>query len=526
MSGVINVLPDPSEENPRFAFNTGAVVDGQAVFYPTLPNIPGPTSDWSVVEWDKNEYLDPSQMSQEASSTTDPLYGPALYSWSTPDGESAVSVYGTGPDDGAPYVYQLSGSGGVLTNGGGANVFLSAAVPNGASGWVSLDHPVNVSLDAKISEASASYNTQAAMTDGTVLGQMFIGFVVQFNEPSFASYNPSLPTYSAFVQIRISDSSPGSEYGVWSEFNPTSSGGQLDYGTLLPGGPSLSWEQSEGTPQTLSYSLNQYVEAMLQTDAGELPTAAMDLGNWSLTSVYIGLETESSSPSDPDAGSLSEALQISNLSITTDPSETYNPSDPPPNAPLEPNAQTFLFVDETTGVSGQVQGSVYTGPVVGLEAQYIYQGSDKMVFSAPPGSFIVGGPSGDAIAVTGGGSVIDGGGGSNWLVGGTDLSDPDTFFLGPLEDEPDQTTWSTITNFHLGDDLTMWGYNPHDWIYNWVPDMGAQGATGLTLWARNEENGSSMLATFNGLTAANQSSLAIGFGTSSGGTPYLLVTHI
>ena len=193
---VTQFIADPSQAGPKMRFNTGAVVNNAPVYNAVLPNIAGATSPWSVVQWSKGEYLDPSQMSKNDPATTDPLYGPALYSWSTPDGESELSVYGTG--NGAPYVYDLSSTGGSL-NGGGANLFLQADVPNGALGSVGLNHPVNVSLDAKLSEASATYATPSSETDGSVRGQAFIGLIVQFNMPSSSSYTPSLLTYNAFV---------------------------------------------------------------------------------------------------------------------------------------------------------------------------------------------------------------------------------------------------------------------------------------------------------------------------------------
>ncbi len=381
MRAAISILPDPSDNPPVFQFDTGAVNNNGAVFYPTLPDIPGPTSDWSVVEWHKGEYLDPSQMSVDNQSMTDPLYGAPLYSWETPDGESSFAVYSADANGTSPYVYQLTSTGGTFAPVGGANVLLQAQVPNGGEGWVTLNHPVTISMDAKISEASATYNSAAAKTDDSVGGQIGVGASVEFNVPSFPSYNPNLPTFAAFIQIYISDSNPG-PLPVWFDNSGATAtrGGTIDYGATLAGDPSLSWEQSQGEPQELTYNLNQYVEAMIQADASQLPAAAMDLSNWAVTALYLGLETNSSSPSDPNAGSLTESLQVSNLEVATDQSQTYNPADPPPGDPLTPNAQTFLFTDVTTGVSGQVQGSVYDGPVAGLTAQYPVLGHRRDVF--------------------------------------------------------------------------------------------------------------------------------------------------
>jgi hypothetical protein len=256
---------------------------------------------------------------------------------------------------------------------------------------------------------------------------------------------------------------------------------------------------------------------MIEAHAGQLPAVAMSLSNWALTSVYVGLEMEASSAADPNAGQISDSFHRANIAIITDQSQTYDPANPPASSGLAQN----IFTDTTIGVSGQVQGSVYDGPDAGLVSQYIYPGSDSMCFIAPPRSYIGGGPGQDAIMATGGGNVIDGGGGSNYLIGETDNSSPDIFFEDGFNEAPGQTTWDTITNFHGGDLLIIWAYDPVAWSLKWLPDAGAEGATGLTLYAQNNTNGAAVYAAFSGLTAADQPSMAVGNGTSAGGNPHM-----
>jgi hypothetical protein len=56
-------------------------------------------------------------------------------------------------------MFTTSAPAGGAWNGGGTDLFLQANVPNAASGWVGLNHPVNITLDAKLSGASATYMT-------------------------------------------------------------------------------------------------------------------------------------------------------------------------------------------------------------------------------------------------------------------------------------------------------------------------------------------------------------------------------
>src|ERR1043165_7441536 len=69
----------------------------------------------------------------------------------------------------------------------------------------------------------------------------------------------------------------------------------------------------------------------------------------------------------------------------------------------------------------------YSGPVAGLQHQYIYPGQDNVnVTVLDDNWFLHGGPGNDALAAHGGYNVLDGGTGSNFLSGGTGK---DTFFV-------------------------------------------------------------------------------------------------
>ena len=193
-------------------------------------------------------------------------------------------------------------------------------------------------------------------------------------------------------------------------------------------------------------------------------------------------------------------------------------------------AQTVSFTDATLGLSTTDPGTAYTGPVAGLQRQFIWNSPDAVAISAStPNMFLKGGAGGDAISVAGGINVLDGGGGSNFLVGGTGAGSQDTFFVdgrGGVE------TWSTIVNFHLGDQATIFGYHAGTSTLPFTARDGAAGYEGATIHSELNGAGTGVNGsmTFTGLTLADVSNhLTITSGTLSPGTPdaldYLLIQY-
>jgi Ca2+-binding RTX toxin-like protein len=139
----------------------------------------------------------------------------------------------------------------------------------------------------------------------------------------------------------------------------------------------------------------------------------------------------------------------------------------------------FAATDMTTGAPVSDAPQAYSGPVSGLQCEYISITTDKLNISvSTPNWFIHSGSGDDAIAVNAGTNVLDGGTGSNFLTGG---SGTDTFFVddrGPAAD-----IWSTVVGFHAGDAATIWGVTPQDFSISWLDGQGAAGFTGLTLRA-------------------------------------------
>ena len=85
----------------------------------------------------------------------------------------------------------------------------------------------------------------------------------------------------------------------------------------------------------------------------------------------------------------------------------------------------------TTSTSGSLDGINYTGPVSYLQSEYAYTGSDNVVISANVANvFIHGGSAEEAFAAKAGSNVLEGGPGSNWLVGASGADGgTDTFFV-------------------------------------------------------------------------------------------------
>jgi Ca2+-binding RTX toxin-like protein len=192
------------------------------------------------------------------------------------------------------------------------------------------------------------------------------------------------------------------------------------------------------------------------------------------------------------------------------------PTPPTPPVPTPPTPTPGLGVlDTTTGQTVPAVAQPYTGPVAGLQEQYINISLDNLnITASTPNWFLHSGSGEDAIAVNSGTNVLDGGTGSNFLVGG---SGSDTFFVddrGPTAD-----IWSTVVGFHTGDSATVWGVTPQDFRLAFVDGQGAAGFVGLTLHATAADKPTASL-TLAGFTTADLSNgrVSFSFGTSGGST--------
>lgn len=156
---------------------------------------------------------------------------------------------------------------------------------------------------------------------------------------------------------------------------------------------------------------------------------------------------------------------------------------------VDGNGNTFGFAvspspdiavsDTTQNMSFLPITEQYTGPVAGLQQEYIYPGVDSMNVNVSSADwFLKGGPGNDALQAFGGYNVLDGGTGSNFLTGGTGT---DTFFVD--DRGPPADIWTTVNDFHALDDATVFGIVPNvdHSNFQWADNQGAAGFTGLTL---------------------------------------------
>lgn len=192
-----------------------------------------------------------------------------------------------------------------------------------------------------------------------------------------------------------------------------------------------------------------------------------------------------------------------------------------------PATNNFAITDTTSSKSYAADGTDYRGPVTGLQDQIIMATADNInVSTITPSDFIHTGTGDDAINVTtaNGNNVLDGGTGSNFLVGG---SGTDTFYVDDRNATAD--IWSTIKNFHSGDNATIWGLTPSDFKIVTLDGQGAAGNTGLTwqVTAAGKPNANLTLTAFTSADLTN-GKLSVSFGTSPDtpglpGSPYMLI---
>lgn len=133
--------------------------------------------------------------------------------------------------------------------------------------------------------------------------------------------------------------------------------------------------------------------------------------------------------------------------------------------------------DTTTGEQLDPTASDYSGPDSELLEQFIATTTDNIDVTAKSADwYIRANGTMDAIAVSNGVNVLDGGSGSTFMTGGSGY---DTFFIDV--DQMTSNTWSTVVNFHAGDAIDFWGVSPGDFKTTWLRDQGAPGYMGATL---------------------------------------------
>lgn len=316
-----NLLPGLGSEIQRLRFQTGRVVNNMPEISPTLPDIPGPASPWSVTQWSQTELLEADRMVTDDPATDDQRLGVANYAFTASDGHSHVWIYRE-PDT-HQAVYELYERDGPLSAAGGANIFLSRDAPQGG---ISLDHSIAYRLKARIAKARVDASP-AATERGVVLAQVFTGFVIQFPEPDGSGLS------TLFLQVPISVSrQPVNEYRSCTE---NSGRRTIIFDGNLRNDPLLPFHSDDGPLRPLAFDLSDYICALLSSatscrdQSGELhdwspPPGQLSFQDWKITSIYVGLETQNRD-ARPDAtsplpqGHVEVGLQLTDLELVADP---------------------------------------------------------------------------------------------------------------------------------------------------------------------------------------------------------------
>ena len=156
-----------------------------------------------------------------------------------------------------------------------------------------------------------------------------------------------------------------------------------------------------------------------------------------------------------------------------------------PNTSTDPTGSSRPFFSVfRDGAWNQEAATAYSGPVSYLQYQLLGNANGEVAIGTASNDFInlLGGD--DAANGSDGNDVLDGGTGSNFLTGG---AGSDVFFL---DGRSGQTTWSTITDWQAGEQLSLWGWKPGVSHATWVESAGTAGYEGATLHCDLDGNGS------------------------------------
>jgi len=278
--------------------------------------MPFAPSAWYVAQWQQDSYVQPTLLPEANSNSLheDPKLGKPTYVFAAPDGHAAVRVY----NQNGSWVYELEESGGTLTGKGGSNLFLSVnAVEPGAR----FDQDISYDTDIKLSAAMVHYDMAGAAISGAVLSQVFTGFGLMFSDPITREQQ------FVFMQLPIAVSRPTPP--TW--FSICSLVDKKPKLLYVPARdqdhPLLAYKADNGDMHHLHYLLNTYVSMLVSSPYRcadqwiEWPSSARDLRNWRLTSLYIGLETETSdhrpgSLNLKPQGEIETAVEIANARVT------------------------------------------------------------------------------------------------------------------------------------------------------------------------------------------------------------------
>jgi hypothetical protein len=283
-------------------FHKGEIANNQPKIDPALPAIEGAPSSWTVSQWQHRQYLGASDLR--------PVAG-GQWAAETPDGESKLSLRRSA--DGH-WIYRLYENGGLLTPGGGSNLFLATQAAPGAT----FDHDIKLDVLARVTDAVARYDTPQARATGAVLAMAFVGLGLLENDPAGGQR-------FVFMQVDLVGSAPNQGSGG---YICASEDGTMRVALFSPptGAGLLPFKRSNA-PSALHLDLTKAVSSMVGNStpcAGGKPVwsaAEQNVANWRLTGLYAGLEVQNTdhrprAVTDKSQGEAALGLEFKQISVT------------------------------------------------------------------------------------------------------------------------------------------------------------------------------------------------------------------
>ncbi len=240
-------------------------------------------------------------------------------------------------------------------------------------------------------------------------------------------------------------------------------------------------------------------------------TGTIEIHSGSAAGALVASYNAASSPNISVSGSVLTINPSTDLGYNTHYYATFSPGSVKDLAGnIYAGTTSYDFTTADLALSPMIRNGVsimpehYTGAATAaggapINFQFIGDSSGEVVIGTANNDFINVAGGFDAVNAGAGNDVIDGGTESNFLTGGTGT---DIFFV---DGRGGVATWSTITDWQAGEQLSVWGWNPGtSRIVSWV-QAGAAGYEGLTMHADLDNNGTiDVSVTFTGITSQAQ----------------------
>jgi hypothetical protein len=305
MAQATDLVTPLNQSSVRMRFHEGKIQNNQPLLDPNLPNMPGDVSPWYISQWNQNSYIFPNPVQANDPNTYDPVLGIAKYAFASADGHAHVWIY----QNNGVNTYELYETGGTLINAGGSNLFLTTDKMTPGS----FGRPLTVDFDAKLSKALIT-GTPEALQNGIVLSQVFAGFGLMFTDPQTRAQQ------FVFLQIGISATRGGvsrtAQFICGGNNTVALFGPNMNNNEVI-----LPYQSDLGPLHHFHYDMNRYLNDLLNTTSCNARWTAnqKNPANWTLSGVYIGLETEAADARNgtvgPPQGVLETGFQIANLRL-------------------------------------------------------------------------------------------------------------------------------------------------------------------------------------------------------------------